>query len=149
VALVELRAGVTRRVLLVGPAHWGLVVKVPRCDRQGTDGTRGRLWSFTRGVQANLSEMEWSGFDPGFNPVLWGGLGGLITVQRRLAPATREPNYRGLVQSMVFRGDGKLTNVGVPRDGRTVWVDYDWSWNACPHHPGDSRCVAEADDNDD
>ena len=61
----EVHRGVTRTVLVIG--RWA--IKVPSLDAHER-GVRGVLWSLTRGIQANLSECEWSG-SPGTCPVLW------------------------------------------------------------------------------
>lgn len=61
---IEVRRGITRTVLLIGP--WA--VKVPSLRSNG-DGLRGVLWSISRGISANLSEIQWSD-SPGVCPVL-------------------------------------------------------------------------------
>lgn len=121
---VRVLRGVTRVVLLVG--RWA--IKVPRViPGQG-------MWSWTRGVQANLSEAEWSGFEEWQGrvaPVRWSLLGGLVNVYPRCDPVvgwTREQiEARRLPLGPCDPNPG---NVGW-LDGELVWVDYDQSWNDC------------------
>jgi hypothetical protein len=123
------RTGITRTVLLVG--RWA--VKVPSSRRYGK-GLRGLLYGWSRGVQANISEAEmcvWDEVRRDVAPVLF-SLAGLINVYPRCAPvpAGRVSEARPLP----FCGDRKPENLGV-LDGQVVWVDYDGSWNGCPHTP--------------
>lgn len=125
------RRGITRTVLLVG--RWA--IKFPSLRAHG-DGIRGVLWSWTRGVQANLSECDWAG-SPGICPVSW-SLAGLVNIYPRCDPVIEdlpEQDYR----SIGFLGpvDPKPHNVGM-LNGRLVWIDYDMSWNDCRRCNGQS-----------
>lgn len=128
-----IRTGITRTVVLVG--RWA--VKVPSARTYGK-GLTGLLWSLSRGVQANQSEAglsKWEDTRPDLCPVRWSLAGGLVNVYPRCAPvpAGRLAEARPLP----FSGDRKPENLGLLR-GRVVWLDYDGSWNGCPH----SRVVA-------
>jgi hypothetical protein len=126
--MMQIRRGITRTVFLVG--HWA--VKVPSTRVHG-GAVRGLLWSLTRGIQANLSEAEWSG-TTGACPVLW-SLAGLVNVYPRCRPV--EPDHEIDWEGIGFLApvDRKHDNVGW-LDGRIVMIDYDMSWNDCPHgHP--------------
>jgi hypothetical protein len=128
--ILERRYGICRTVFLAGA--WA--VKVPRLR-----GYRGRaaVWSIVRGVSANLSELDWSGTE-GVVPVRWSLLG-LVSVYPRCVPWPEdgpEPAYDAIGVGWLPR-DRKRANVGL-LDGRPVWLDYDGSWNGCPH----SRNVA-------
>jgi hypothetical protein len=121
---VHIARGLTRTVLLVGP--WA--IKVPSIRSRG-QGVEGVLWSLTRGIQANLSERNWSTW-PGVCPVRW-SLAGLVNIYPRCAPVDRpddEIDYDAL--DFPNPSDRKAANVGV-LDGALVWVDYDTSWNDC------------------
>lgn len=131
---MEVRRGVTRTVLL---AHrWA--IKVPSLRSHG-EGVRGTLWSLARGLNANLSELQWSG-TPGTCPVLW-TLAGVVNVYPRCDPVTWEltdADYDGT--GFIGPGDRKPHNVGM-LDGRLVWLDYDLNWNdrlPCEHVTGGS-----------
>lgn len=116
--------GITRTVFLIG--RWA--VKVPSL-RAYDGGLAGVLWSFTRGVQANLSEREWSG-SPGVCPVVW-SLVGLVNLYPRCAPVLVEPTDAEYTATGVLGPvDRKRQNVGWLA-GRLVWIDYDMSWNDC------------------
>lgn len=133
------RRGITRTVLLAGP--WA--VKVPSLRPYG-QGLRGLLWSLSRGIQANLSEAAmcaWEETRPDLCPVRWSLAGGLINVYPRCGPLPLE--RAGEARPLPFCGDRKPENLGVLR-GRVVWLDYDGSWNGCPHTP-----VAHALDDED
>lgn len=125
--MIERRYGICRTVFLVG--RWA--VKVPRL-RGGDDGDRRLSWNISRAVQANLSERQWSEVE-GVAPVLHSWLGGLIGVYPRCEPWTGEedPPYDEIGVSWLPR-DRKPQNVGF-LDGQVVWLDYDGSWNGCPH----------------
>lgn len=181
------RVGITRRVFIT--SRWA--IKVPRLTNWGGGNkARGSMWSLTRGIQANLSELEWSGID-GVNPVVRSWLGGLVQIYRRAtpvrvddltaaglieirvgvdvpvrddgdllsvevfavgqgrvvrlpageqlaAPAVIEAviDWESICSTAPMPGDRKLSNLGVVR-GRVVWIDFDQSWNACPHHPSE------------
>lgn len=121
---MEVRRGITRTVFLAG--RWA--VKVPSV-RAHNDGLRGVLWSWTRGVQANLSELDWSG-SPGVCPVVW-SLAGLVNVYPRCEPVTEEltdEEYEAI--GLLGPTDRKPHNVGL-LNGRLVWIDYEQSWNDC------------------
>jgi hypothetical protein len=110
-------------VVLVGR----YAVKVPSW-RGGCWGPRAFLWSVTAGIQANLSEWEWSG-QPGTCPVLW-SLFGLVNVYPRCAPvpADVEVDYEAI--GFAYTQDRKPDNVGYLA-GRLVWLDYDQSSGEC------------------
>lgn len=130
--MIEIRRGITRTVFLA--RRWA--VKVPSLRAHG-DGLRGVLWSWTRGVQANLSEFDWSG-SPGTCPVLW-SLAGLVNVYPRCEPVTEELSDEEY-EAIGFLGpaDRKPHNVG-RLNGCLVWIDYDNSWNDCRRCNG--QCV--------
>lgn len=122
---VELvRRGVCRWVLLIDR----YAIKVPRCDS---------LWGFSRGLQANLSEREWSGM-AGVAPVVW-SLFGLVNVYPRCepllpadAPLDEDWDAYDEVAPGFYATDKKPENLGLLK-GRVVWIDYDTSFNGCPH----------------
>ena len=129
--------GICRTVYLVGP--WA--IKVPRMHLgPRTDGSRRtagealteRMWALSRAVQANLSENQWSSAT-GVAPVLHCWLGGLVNVYPRCEPwpDVVEPDYDKIGVGWLPR-DRKPENLGL-LDGEAVWVDYDGSWNGCPH----------------
>jgi hypothetical protein len=130
--MIELHRGICRTVLLIGP--WA--IKVPTTRPYGRRGDR--LWAWTRGVQGNQSERDWSGV-AGVAPVLHSWLGGIVQVYPRCDPwgqTDHEPPYDKIGESWMAR-DRKPENVGW-LGGELVWLDYDASWNGCPH----SRDVA-------
>jgi hypothetical protein len=144
------RRGITRTIWLVG--RWA--IKVPSLRRYD-NGLAGIMWSFSRGVQANLSEAGWHDLADEKSqicPVLW-SLGGLINVYPRcrwVDDIDAELLDAGLVYPGKIPGyianqrmDAKPDNVGWLRDGddeRLVWLDYDLSYNGCPHNmPGISE----------
>lgn len=139
--LFTVRRGICRTVLLTRR----YAIKVPRCRRYNPGGLRGVMWSLSRGIQANLSEAEWSG-TAGLCPVLW-SFGGIVNVYPRaeLLPSDidPEPDYRSIAPHF-FPTDSKPENVGI-LNGKLVWIDYDLSWNRCPH----TREVADRTDEDD
>jgi len=120
---VQVHRGVTRVVLLAG--RWAVKVPSLGAHRQGL---RGVLWSLTRGIQANLSECEWSG-SPGTCPVLWSAAG-LVNVYPRCEPVI--DGFEVDWDSIGFLApvDRKPENVGWLR-GALVLLDYDMSWNDC------------------
>lgn len=121
---IEVRRGITRTVGLIG--RWA--VKVPSLRAYG-NGVRGVLWSVTRGIQANLSEYEWSG-SPGTCPVLW-SLAGLVNVYPRCELVDDDAPIDWDAIGFLAPVDRKAPNVGV-LDGRVVLIDYDMSWNDSP-----------------
>lgn len=126
------RRGITRTVLLVG--RWA--IKIPSL-RAHDGGISGVLWSWTRGVQANLSEVGWSN-SPGTCPVIW-SLAGLVNVYPRCDPVIEDlgdEEYRAI--GFLGPVDPKPSNVGL-LDGHLVWIDYDMSWNDCRKCNG--QCV--------
>ncbi|HEY3004519.1 MAG TPA: hypothetical protein VGJ44_19385 [Kribbellaceae bacterium] len=133
-----IRRGITRTVLLIGP--WA--IKVPSLRPYG-DGLHGVLWSVSRGIQANLSEREWSRNAPN-DPVCrvrWSLLGGLVNIYPRCSPVQVGPDGSypaGPPREWLPLGDDKLENLGMLAD-RVVWVDYDASYHGCPHDPGGVR----------
>lgn len=124
------RRGLCRTVLLVG--DWA--VKVPRLRRGDDRSLAGAMWGLSRGLQANLSEREWSDVE-GVAPVLW-SLGGIVNVYPRATEFTgdlTDEQYEQLaLPGRWFPRDRKAANIGWLR-GRLVWLDYDGSWNGCPH----------------
>lgn len=120
---MTIHRGITRTVLVIG--RWA--VKVPSVRAYG-DGLRGVLWSWTRGVQANLSEAEWSN-SPGTCPVLW-SLAGLVNIYPRAdaLPDGAEVDWDAI--GFLCPVDRKPQNVG-RLGGRLVMIDYDMSWNDC------------------
>jgi len=123
-AVAEIHRGITRTVLLIG--RWA--VKVPSFRAYG-DGLRGVVWSITRGIQANLSEITWTG-SPGVCPVVW-SLAGLVNLYPRCQPVLTEPTEEEYSATGILGPtDRKPSNVGWLK-GRLVWIDYDMSWNDC------------------
>lgn len=117
--------GICRTVWLVGP--WA--IKTPRLrGYQGDD----VMWSLSRAVQANLSEVQWSNVE-GVAPVLRSWLWGLVNIYPRCEPwpESLDPDYDDIGVGYLPR-DRKPQNLGV-LDGKAVWLDYDGSWNGCPH----------------
>lgn len=123
--MIEIRRGITRTVLLT--RSWA--IKIPSL-RSHDNGLRGLLWSITRGISANLSELDWSG-SPGTCPVRW-TLAGLINVYPRCRPVEHDLTDEDY-SSTGFLGptDRKPTNLGRLGD-KLVWIDYDQSWNDRP-----------------
>ena len=121
---MKIHRGITRTVF-VGK-RWA--VKFPSL-RPYDHGIRGVIWSFTRGVQANLSEIEWSEME-GVCPVRW-SLWGLVNVYPTAQPVPDdvEIDYTAILGHPISV-DKKPPNVGI-LNGRMVWVDYDMSWNDC------------------
>lgn len=123
---IQIRRGVTRTVLLIG--RWA--IKVPSlCTHD--QGLKGALWSFCRGVSANQSEAEWSGYHEGLCPVVFTAAG-LLNVYPRCQPVEQDladADY----DAIGFAGptDRKPANVGI-LNGRRVWLDYDMNWNDQP-----------------
>lgn len=143
--------GICRCVILT--KRWA--VKVPTTRPYGRRGDRLTYWC--RGVQANLSERQWSAW-PGVCPVKWAFLGGIVQVYPRAEPVDRdewEPGlhtddiegllvkYRAVAPGLPF-GDHKPENLGM-LDGRVVWLDYDSSWNGCPHAPWNGQDTRVSD----
>lgn len=138
--MIVVARGITRTVWLVG--RWA--VKVPSLRRYGS-GLAGLLWSITRGIQANLSEREWSGLegddvpDRGLLcPLRWSLLGGIINVYPRCVPWPVDEHgaaLRPLPETEIPLGDDKPENWGL-LGGRPVRIDYDVSYNGCPHDRG-------------
>ena len=127
---MKIERGISRTVLLIG--SWA--VKVPTTRPYGRRGDR--LWAWTRGYQANHSELQWAGID-GVAPVLW-HWGNVVVCFRRAQPLTdtdvpyQDDPWWGTIAPALMFGDRKASNVGLI-DGRPVWLDYDGSWNGCPH----------------
>lgn len=120
------RCGVSRTVFLVG----AYAIKVPSFRKHHGS----RTWSVSRGIQANLAEraITRAGVE-GVAPVLFSAAG-LINVYPRCEPVD---SYDGDYTEIAFWpfSDHKASNLG-HLNGRVVWIDYDTSWNSCPH----SRC---------
>lgn len=78
-----------------------------------------------------MSEINWSKWGPGVCPVRW-TLAGLVNVYPRceLLPSDADVDYDAL--DFMTPSDRKPENVGY-LDGRLVWLDYDMSFNDCPH----------------
>lgn len=135
---IEVRRGITRAVLLVGP--WA--IKVPSLRANGLS-ARGVMWSMSRGVSANLSEISWTG-SPGTCPVRW-SLAGLVNVYPRLEHV--DPALEVDYDAIGFLGpaDRKPENLGW-LDGQVVYVDFDMSWNDCPHSRNLDRLAPDDDD---
>lgn len=123
--MISIRRGITRTVILT-PRH---AIKLPSLRRHGK-GLAGMLWSFSRGISANLSEREWSGYSPALCPVRW-SLAGLVNVYPRCEPVTEEPDDYYAIANMLGPMDKKPENLGI-LDGRMVWVDYAMDWNDPP-----------------
>ena len=126
--MVELHRGITRTVFLAG--RWA--VKVPSLRTYG-NGVQGLLWSVCRGITANLSEIEWSG-TPAVCPVRW-TLAGIVNVYPRCEPVDPDEEIDYYAIGELFPTDKKPENLG-RLNGQLVWIDFDCSWNDCPHgHP--------------
>ena len=132
---MRVHRGICRAVLLVGP----FAIKVPTSRPYGRRGNvTERLTALARGVLANQSEAAWSG-QAGLCPIV-ASLGPLLQVYERCEPvdeaAVPDPDddrawWDAIAPDVPF-GDRKAANLGWLR-GRLVWVDYDSSWNGCPH----------------
>lgn len=145
-----IRTGVTRTVLVVG--RWA--IKMPSLRANG-HGLAGVLWSWSRGVQANLGELQWSTYLSGHVcPVIWSAAG-LVNIYPRCEPvrftaraarALRERRWRP-VHVDPHPGDEKAAHYGwlCPPGARTrlacdlVVLDYDLSYNGCPHDHSGAR----------
>lgn len=127
--LITRRYGIARTVFLIG--RWA--VKVPRLRQSSNP-----MWTIPRALLANQSERDWSGVT-GVCPVLHSWLGGLINIYPRAESwpdDSPDPDYDQIGEAWLPR-DRKRSNVGL-LNGEPVWLDYDGSWNGCPH----SRNVA-------
>jgi hypothetical protein len=134
---VELHRGICRTVLLIGP----YAVKVPTTRPYGhRGGLSERLTALARGVLANQSEYAWRGQD-GLCPIVL-SLASIVQVYVRCRPVTDEevPDpeldpawWRAIAPTVPF-GDKKAANLGWLGD-HLVWVDFDSTWNGCPHTP--------------
>jgi hypothetical protein len=89
----------------------------------GHSSARGRIWSITRGIQANLSELEHS-TRPNVNPVQWSLLG-VVNVYERCTPVDELTRSLLLDLGSAEMLDAQPKNVGTRRSGQLVWVDYD------------------------
>lgn len=116
--MIEVHRGITRTVFVT--RRWA--IKVPRLKRGDA------LWSVTRGIQANLSERNWS-LHPGVCPVRW-SLAGLVNVYPRCEPADPGRDIDYVAIGFHSTSDRKPENVGW-LGGCLVWIDYDTSWNDC------------------
>ncbi len=85
------------------------------------------MWSFSKGIQANQSEAQWSGI-PGFCPVIK-SFAGLINIYPRAEQVTFQPDYKSITK-FDHPTDDKIENTGL-LNGELVWVDYDMSWEGC------------------
>ena len=132
-----IRRGITRTVFLVG--RWA--IKVPSLRTNG-DGLAGVMWSVSRGLQANLSERQWSEVE-GVCPVRF-SLAGIVNVYPRCEPVESfDGDYRTGGAVFLPPSDKKPQNLG-RLCGRIVWIDYDGSWNGCPH----DRAAHDLEDED-
>lgn len=123
--MIQIRRGITRTVFLIDC----YAIKVPSLRSHGS-GLAGVLWSFARGISANLSEREWSG-QQGVCPVS-ASLAGLVNIYPRCEPVMHNPTdaeYAAI--GFVGPTDRKPGNVGL-LGGRMVWIDYDQNWNDRP-----------------
>lgn len=145
---MKLYRGITRTVLVTGR----YAIKFPSLRPYG-GGLTGLLWSICRGILANQGEAEWwreatPDQRPYLCPVLRSWLGGVINIY----PACRQLTVpRGVHMAMFTRrfrplpflvpqlGDNKPGNYGWMRDGRLVALDYDHSYNGCPHDRSGAR----------
>lgn len=130
--------GITRTVLLT--RRWA--VKVPSL-RSYSRNLRGVMWSITRGIQANLSESEWSG-TTGVCPVRWSWLG-LVNVYPRCVQVSEHELIDWDAIGFLCPIDRKNSNVGW-LNGRIVMIDYDVSWNDHPPFCCNRRAVPPVDD---
>lgn len=124
------RRGITRTVVLTRR----YAIKLPSLRSYG-QGLEGRLWSIARGLLANQSEKEWAGYEANRGlvcPVLRSWLGGLTQVYPRCAPLRGDEAEADLPRLDPNPGDDKPTNFGW-LNGRIVRIDYDMSFNGCPH----------------
>lgn len=138
---MEVKRGLHRTVLLVG----NYAIKVPRL--KGYKG-RAAVVSVARAVSANDSERQWSGVE-GVCPVKFSVLS-LVNVYPRAEPWSHEhdPPYDEIGEGWIPR-DRKPENIGyIYADGayRPVWLDYDGSWNGCPHSRNAAGLTMDDDD---
>ena len=110
-------------------------IKVPTTRPYGR--RHKRLWAWCRGYLANESEVQWSGVE-GVCPIVW-RLGKVVVCFKRAIPLDYEKSaddveWWDAISSDLPFGDRKTENLGVV-DDVIVWVDYDSSWNGCPHTP--------------
>lgn len=140
---IERKYGICRTVFLVGP--WA--IKVPRLKGALSPTGSGFSWTIPRALLANQSERDWSiGVSSGVCPVLHSWLGGLINVYPRCDPWTsdQEPDYDSIGEGWLPR-DRKPENIGLLH-GKLVWLDYDGSWNGCPHSLNVAGLTLEGED---
>ena len=134
-----IRRGITRTVLLTRR----YAIKIPALRTNG-DGFSGLLWSLARGVLANQAELAWKEYEPwqdALCPIVWSSWGGLVVVMPRCEPL--EVNHLGEFEGELPKlepnpGDDKPENYG-RLNGRIVRLDYDMSYNACPHDRSGAR----------
>lgn len=121
--LITIRRGATRTVILTRR----YAIKVPALRGSG----RSWLWALTAGMQANMSEREWSDLDS-VCPVTWSFAGIVNVYPRARTVAHVDPDaYPPLtIAGAPLRVDPKPQNVGV-LDGRLVWLDYDQYHGPC------------------
>ncbi len=73
-------------------------------------------------------------------PILW-HLGNLVVCFKRaehvsdddVSGQADDKWWTAIAPALPF-GDRKSNNIGII-DGHLVWLDYDSSWNGCPHNP--------------
>lgn len=139
---MHLRYGLTRIVIITRR----YAIKLPRPAFYGiyADGLEGLLWTLCRGILANQSEASWwADADEDTRtklcPLLlsyWG----IINVYPRCEPYIVDEqteldmfHRKSLpLDLMPDPGDSKPDNYGW-LDGRLVRIDYDMSFNGCPH----------------
>lgn len=124
----EVRRGICRTVILTRR----YAIKLPRWARYNPGGLKGAMWTVSRGIQANLAEIAWAKVD-GVCPVLW-SFGGIVNIYPRAEPWPADgpaPDYPSIAPAFVPT-DSKRENIGI-LNGAPVWIDYDNSWNRCPH----------------
>ncbi len=124
---MKIARGITRTVFLT--RRWAIKVPSLRTHERGLSGL---LWSLCRGILANLSEAEWSGFSDRLCPVLK-SFAGVVNIYPRCEPLDYDPSEK--TYNMLSFGspmDRKRQNVGRMSNGKLVWLDYDMNYNDPP-----------------
>lgn len=154
--VIRIARGLTRTVILT-PRY---AIKIPRLCGWGR-GLTDIWWTLARGVLANQGEADWwkwvhdgDGHDGDkFCPVLASHLGGLINIYPRCAPYEVSPETEEAMFERDFRpldivphpSDCQPANYGwlpdpTAADGRRlVVIDYDMTFNGCPHDLSGAR----------
>lgn len=144
---MHIRRGLTRTVI-VTKNH---AIKIPRLS-SGGNGFTGTLWGFARGILANQGEADWwtwaqqTGDHVHLCPVLRSWLGGIINVYPRAEPYDPGPEIRMAmferryfpVEMTPIPSDNKPDNYGYV-NGTLVIIDYDMTFNGCPHDRSGAR----------